>query len=85
MLENKSGDSMLSDSNKELNDSSEELNDFKICCFVLLLDLVFIWYIHKNDLIQDYSKLSSLLQVLVIVNIMLFYFLQHLFRKYKFL
>ena len=114
MFENKSSDSMLSDSDKELSDFNKELddfniglsdlgkemsdlnkeldnqikklNDFNICCIILLLDFVLIWYIHEYDLIQDYSKHSiSLLQVLMIVNFMLFYFLEHLFRKYKFL
>ena len=113
MLENKSGDSMLSDSNKELSDSNKkvsdlnkkmsdltkemndlskelddrikELNDLKICCFVLLLDIAFIWYIHNNDIIVDKSKHLNVLQIIMLVNIMMFYLLKHLFRKFKFL
>ena len=113
MLENKSSDSMLSDSNKELNDSNKkvsdlnkkmsdltkemndlskelddrikELNDLKICCFILLLDIGFIWYIYNNDIIVDKSKHLNLLQLIMLVNIMLFYLLKHLFRKLKFL
>ena len=72
----------MSDFNKELDEKIKDLDDFKIWCIVLLLDIAFIWYIYKNDLIQDNSKHLILLQVLVIVNIMLFYLLKHLFRKF---